>query len=138
MGLPHLDPWKLSIFTYQPVVRASKSKGMFRSSVGGAVMAPPPQAFRAKQRSVSDDDMGFGLFDGPDADMEHRGLEVSSKGNVSTTFRVPGLISIPSDGEAHAVTIIQLRLDASLSWVSVPQQETRTHLKVVTIITIVS
>ena len=65
-----------------------------------------------------------------DDGMVHREVEVSSKGNVSATFRVPGMISIPSDGQAHSVTIVQLKLDASMSWISVPKEDAKTHLKV--------
>jgi hypothetical protein len=50
-----------------------------------------------------------------DDDDEDR-LDVSSKGNVSATLRVPRLINIPSDGQAHNVTIVQLKLDASMIW----------------------
>jgi len=113
VGIRHLNPWRLSIYKPAPEVYRSRS-------------ADPTYAL-AQLASDGDDDMGFSLFDGEG--MGHRGLEVSSKGNVSATFRVPGKISIPSDDEAHAVTIVQLKLDASLSWVSVPKEDTRTHLK---------
>lgn len=62
--------------------------------------------------------------------MEHRELEVSSKGNISATYRVPGVITIPSDNASHNFTVVQLRLDASMSWVVVPKVDTKTHLKV--------
>lgn len=64
------------------------------------------------------------------AAMEHRGLAVSSKGNVTATFRVPGEISVPSDGAAHNVTVTELELDAVMSWVCVPKKDAKTHLKV--------
>jgi hypothetical protein len=73
--------------------------------------------------------MGIGLFD-DDYDMGHRDLAVSSKGNVSATFQVPGMITIPSDGSAHNVTVVELKLNAAMSWVTVPKVDTRTHLKV--------
>lgn len=76
-----------------------------------------------------EDDMGFGLFDS-EGGMEHRGLSVSSKGGISATFRVPGSITVPSDGAAHNVTVTQLKLDASMSWVTVPKIDAKTHLKV--------
>lgn len=60
----------------------------------------------------------------------HRGLDVSSKGNISATFQVPGLISIPSDGIIHNVTIAILNLNATMSWVCVPKKDTKTHLNV--------
>ena len=57
-------------------------------------------------------------------------MDVSSTGNVSATFKVPGLISIPSDGIIHNVTIAKLDLDAMMSWVCVPKKDTKTHLNV--------
>ena len=62
--------------------------------------------------------------------MQYRGLAVSSKGNISATFTVPGTITIPSDGVAHNVTIVQLSLDSTMSWVSVPKMDAKTHLNV--------
>jgi hypothetical protein len=61
---------------------------------------------------------------------QHRRLDVSSKGNISATFQVPGLISIPSDGIIHNVTIAMLNLNATMSWVCVPKKDTKTHLNV--------
>ncbi|KAJ7101545.1 hypothetical protein B0H15DRAFT_919820 [Mycena belliarum] len=57
-----------------------------------------------------------------------RGASVTSKGNISATFRVPGLVSIPSDGEAHNFTIVQLKLKAAMSWVCVPKVDTKAHI----------
>lgn len=64
------------------------------------------------------------------AEMEYRGLYVSSNGTVNATFSIPGLITIPSDGQAHNVTIAQLELEASLSWIAVPKLDTKTRLNV--------
>jgi hypothetical protein len=55
---------------------------------------------------------------------------VTSKGGVSATFAVPGLITIPSDGADHGVTIATLELDAKMSWVSIPKKDTKTYLSV--------
>ncbi|KAG5351764.1 hypothetical protein C0989_005019 [Termitomyces sp. Mn162] len=66
-----------------------------------------------------------------EAPMYHRGLDVvssSGKGNVSATFQVPGLITIPSDGAAHNVTIVELSLGAVMSWVCVPKKDMKVHL----------
>jgi hypothetical protein len=64
--------------------------------------------------------------------MSVRGAEVArgGGGNVSATFSVPGKMSIPSDGGSHNVTIFQLKLDAKMSWVSVPRMDTKVHLSV--------
>jgi hypothetical protein len=55
--------------------------------------------------------------------MRHQETTVTSRGNVSASFGVPGLITIPSGGRGavHNVTIAQMTLLAHLSWVSVPK-----------------
>ncbi len=78
----------------------------------------------------NDDDMGFALFDDGPGDMNYLGSYVNSKGNVSATYRIPGVVTIPSDGTERTFTIVELQLDASMSWVSVPKVDARTHLKV--------
>ncbi|THU90877.1 hypothetical protein K435DRAFT_968434 [Dendrothele bispora CBS 962.96] len=55
-------------------------------------------------------------------------VSVTSKGNVNATFRVPGLITIPGDGQAHNVVVAELKFDAALSWVSVPKIDQKVHL----------
>ncbi|KAJ3526070.1 hypothetical protein NMY22_g10322 [Coprinellus aureogranulatus] len=64
----------------------------------------------------------------PAAPMVAAVAPVTSLGNVNATFRVPGLISIPSDGVAHNVTIVTLKPEAKLSWVTAPSVHTRVHL----------
>lgn len=65
-----------------------------------------------------------------DFDMDHQSTVVTSKGNVNATFRVPGTTTIPSDEEQHKVTIAELDLEATMSWVCIPKGDTRVHLKV--------
>jgi hypothetical protein len=101
-------------------MRKSLKKGM------GLSLSRAPR-ISAYAEVSSDDVMGFGLFNGDEG--WHPSMAVSSKG-ISATFRVPGLITIPSDGASHNVTITQLKLDASMSWVTVPKVDTKTHLKV--------
>ncbi|KAI3614154.1 mucoidy inhibitor a [Moniliophthora roreri] len=54
---------------------------------------------------------------------------ILGKGNISATFRVPGKMTIPGDGEAHSVSIAQLKLDAILEWICVPKIDNKVHLK---------
>ena len=75
----------------------------------------------------SENDMGFGLFNGDPT--WHSRMAVSPKG-ISATYRVPGLINIPSDNASHSVTIVQLKLDSTMSWVAVPKVDLKMHLKV--------
>ncbi|KAG5641474.1 hypothetical protein DXG03_005126 [Asterophora parasitica] len=120
LGVPTLDPWTLS--TYRPQAPAVYAQA-----------APAPMSRRSK---IANDtftdtfthDVGGYLARTAGAPMAHRELQVSSKGTVSATFEVPGLIIIPSDNAAHNVTIVELKLSASLSWVCVPKKDTKTHL----------
>jgi len=54
---------------------------------------------------------------------------VTSAGNVTATFSIPGRSNIPSDGADHQVTIATLQLEAILQWVAVPSLSAQTHLK---------
>jgi len=65
-----------------------------------------------------------------DFNMVHESTVVTSQGNVNATFRVPGTTTIPSDEEEHNVTIAELDLEATMSWVCIPKGDTRVHLKV--------
>ena len=128
VGLPSLSPWTLSIFHPIPM--------------------PPPGAARAiRSRSVVPQMMMMrksvaSTFGGVDVDADEESAElemlpraatVTSKGNVSATFDVPGIITIPSDGAAHNVNIIKLNLEAIMSWVAVPKYDARTRLNVLSL-----
>ena len=65
-----------------------------------------------------------------DVDFDVRQTDVSSSGNITATFSIPGLMSIPSDNVAHNVTIAKLDLDAKMNWVAVPKVDTKVHLNV--------
>ncbi|EEB90276.1 hypothetical protein MPER_11535 [Moniliophthora perniciosa FA553] len=54
---------------------------------------------------------------------------VSSKGNLSATFKVPGLVTISSSADERSFIIAELKLDTVLTWVSVPKVDTRVYLK---------
>ncbi|KAF6759168.1 hypothetical protein DFP72DRAFT_1031955 [Ephemerocybe angulata] len=129
--IPQLDPWTISV---APVY--------FKKSKGGLGGGGPPQFFGMAAASTPGAPPSLGgaqmsqvgsLFGGggnSDA-IQHRGLEVSSRGNITATFSVPGLMTIPSDGASHKVTIVKLALDATMEWVSVPKRDPKVHLKAV-------
>ena len=130
VGVPTLTPWSISVYrpSYAHSVKYKAGPGeRFR---GGSTMlasapgAPPPAPMASRMM-----DMDV-LSSSSEGQMQHRGLQVSSKGNVSATFGVPGLINIPSDGVGHSVTIVKLELDATMSWVCVPKKDGKVHLKV--------
>ncbi|KAF9465719.1 hypothetical protein BDZ94DRAFT_1320020 [Collybia nuda] len=62
-------------------------------------------------------------------EVANRFASVTSKGNIFVTFQIPNLITIPSDGTAHNVTIVELALEMLRSWIAVPKKDPRVHLK---------
>ncbi|KAF7367406.1 hypothetical protein MSAN_00803200 [Mycena sanguinolenta] len=121
------DDVPLQLETSTPTFGLGKSKssrGAFGGRGGRGAPVPAMRMRRAQMfmdlAAEEDDDM--------DMDMEYAVASVSSKGNVSATFRVPGLVTIPCDGDAHNFTIVQLNLKAAMSWVSVPKIDPKTHL----------
>lgn len=61
-------------------------------------------------------------------DIQHQKARVTSTGNITATFGVPGKMSIPSDEATHNVTVAKMNLKARMHWVTVPKQEAKTHL----------
>ncbi|KAJ7644814.1 hypothetical protein FB45DRAFT_1116673 [Roridomyces roridus] len=120
LDIPELSPWNLHI--YQPAFKSSKSVGR-----GASQQSAPPSGVYYRSRTVPH------TSEVPEEEsevpMDHAGAAVSSKGNVSATFRVPGLVTIPCDGDVHNFTIVELSLKAVMSWVCVPKIDTKTHLK---------
>lgn len=129
LGIPTLSPWTLSQKRYYAVT-LSKSvefkKRKEQSAYGGGM--------HELEDSKSDDLAFYSMMEPPRGvpppQMAKRELVVSSKGNVTATFQVPGLISVPTDDESHNVTIAELKLDATMSWVAVPKKEAKVHLTV--------
>ncbi|KAH9480090.1 Protein F37C4.5 [Psilocybe cubensis] len=129
VDVPTLEPWTLSVQRFY----AKKSKSFAMRGGGGFLDAPPPprpmvMRSMAVGSAAPTDQMSM-YSEAPVPEIEHRGLQVSSKGGVSATFGVPGLITIPSDDVGHNVTIVKLALDADMSWVCVPKKDNRVHLK---------
>ncbi|KAJ7914284.1 hypothetical protein B0H13DRAFT_2003163, partial [Mycena leptocephala] len=122
LGIPQLSPWNLDVERF---VGFKKSKG---SVSGGGEMLRSRMLERAQSRSAEELDESRGGAYMDVEPMQFRGASVSSKGNFSATFRVPGMVSIPSDGEAHNFTIVQLSLKADMSWVCVPKADTKAHI----------
>ncbi|KAL0067403.1 hypothetical protein AAF712_005632 [Marasmius tenuissimus] len=117
VNLPILDQWTLS--PYRPMVKARR---VF--------------AHRSRDRGISNET--YETYDptiedsyrGLESDaMDHLTTEVTSKGSFSATFRVPGLVTIPADDGEHTFTIVELDLDAAMTWYAVPKLDTRVHLK---------
>ncbi|KAJ7119756.1 hypothetical protein C8R44DRAFT_672693 [Mycena epipterygia] len=122
LGLPKLSPWNLQLQQAQG--------SMIGDTFRGGVVPPAAPTDMARGK------MGFGSGSkgGPkrgvqeSQEMGYGGTSVTSKGNVSATFSVPGLVTIPCDGDTHNFTIVELSLKATMSWVSVPKLDAKTHL----------
>ncbi|KAG9226905.1 hypothetical protein CCMSSC00406_0003422 [Pleurotus cornucopiae] len=65
----------------------------------------------------------------PPRSMTYATVPMSGFGGLNATYDVPGLISIPNEAQAHIVTIAELKLDASFSWLVVPKLDLSAHLK---------
>ncbi|KAJ7064632.1 hypothetical protein C8F01DRAFT_1127536 [Mycena amicta] len=127
LDIPELQPWNLDIF------RFTAFKSRKRSAAPGSLSMSRPQALLREARKEEDESDAGVMYDmevggGGRDPMSFLGASVTSKGNVSATFRVPGRVSIPSDGEAHNFTIVELSLKATMSWVTVPKVDTKAHI----------
>ncbi|KAH8810168.1 hypothetical protein DL96DRAFT_1627882 [Flagelloscypha sp. PMI_526] len=122
--LPSLSPWNVSIFQPAPVVHRSSL------AVRGASAKKRKASNTAEEleEDDSDEDMGFGLFDDYAPAMQHRVVQVTSKGDVNASFGIPGTVSIPSDGDSHNITIVKLELPLEREWVAVPRKEVSVHM----------
>ncbi|KAJ7474652.1 hypothetical protein B0H11DRAFT_2429073 [Mycena galericulata] len=114
LGIPKLSPWNLSV---------KQEYGWAKSSI----IIAPPTSMRFQRSSVAHESSDL-LGSVAEEPMGYVGASVNSKGNVSATFRVPGMVTIPCDGEAHNFTIVELSLKAAMSWVTVPKLDAKTHL----------
>ncbi|KAH8828935.1 hypothetical protein DL96DRAFT_1596007 [Flagelloscypha sp. PMI_526] len=56
-------------------------------------------------------------------------VPITSKGDITATYVVPGHVSVPSDGEGHNVTVAKLKLEATMEWVAVPKINSNVYLK---------
>lgn len=129
VGVPTLTPWTLSV---APKPHSAPTAIIERDFVGlgSAVQAraPPLRSLMARKKTRSAEEAYE--EDEEEEIVRHRESHVSSKGAVSATFGIPGLINVPSDGTGHNVTIARLSLDATMTWLCVPKKDTRVHLKV--------
>jgi hypothetical protein len=121
-----LTPWLLSVYNPRKNLGGPFAGGGVVYGYGreGSV-SETRRTLVVQQCDASSVDMGFG-----DPDMLKRTMLVASKGDINASFIVPGLISVPSDGASHNVTVCELALDSVMSWVSVPKKNSKAHLTV--------
>jgi hypothetical protein len=127
LAIPVLTPWWLSVYNHRRYSRALAADSLPQSLGGSAVEKRKTLVSQQCAEVEISEDMGFS-FGGPE--MRKRIMRVASKGDISASFAVPGLISVPSDGVSHNVTVCELALDSVMSWVSVPKKDARAHLTV--------
>jgi hypothetical protein len=130
LGIPTLSPWTLSQKRDYAVTMSRSADFKKRKKESAYDLGGVHEVEESKS-----DDLAFYSIQGapgdvPPPQMPKRELVVSSKGNITATFQVPGLISVPTDDESHNVTIAELNLDATMSWVAVPKKEVKVHLTV--------
>ncbi|RXW17071.1 hypothetical protein EST38_g8783 [Candolleomyces aberdarensis] len=125
--LPNLNPWTIGIY------RPPLLQPLMYSGSSAMLRAAPTAKERRRAASAMLDEVHEAISapraaPPPLPEMSVQTSAVTSKGGVSATFAVPGLITIPSDGADHGVTIATLELDAKMSWVSIPKKDTKTYL----------
>ncbi|KAJ2933422.1 hypothetical protein H1R20_g3674, partial [Candolleomyces eurysporus] len=125
--LPNLNPWTIGIYRPPP------PQPLLYSGSSAKLLAVPTAKARRRAASAMLDEVEEAMSAArapppPLPEMNIQTSAVTSKGGVSATFAVPGLITIPSDGADHGVTIATLELDAKMSWVSIPKKDTKTYL----------
>ncbi|KAJ6588623.1 hypothetical protein B0H19DRAFT_923139 [Mycena capillaripes] len=132
LGVPKLSTWNVDIYRPQPVsVYAQQVPTTWaRPTTVPIIIQDSRRHSRSRSRSYSRRSRSRSRSESSDQEPEMAIEEaaVTSTGNVSATFRVPGLVTIPCDNAAHNFTIVELRPKATMSWVAVPKREAKTHL----------
>lgn len=59
----------------------------------------------------------------------YEGVAFVSKSPLAVTYTVEGESTIPSDGDSHKVSVVQLPFEATISRVTVPRQELLAYLQ---------
>ncbi|KAH9479803.1 Protein F37C4.5 [Psilocybe cubensis] len=129
LNIPELQPWTLSM--YKPMYGKYLRKSAAASSLntfGGHSMRKESAASSDSESDGGPPRGGGRLHSSRPPNIKARGLTVTSKGDINATFSVPGLMTIPSDGASHTVTIMEVYLDAAMSWVTVPKKSPKAHL----------
>ncbi|KAF8605079.1 hypothetical protein BDV93DRAFT_537562 [Ceratobasidium sp. AG-I] len=128
--VPNLSAWRIAI-PAPPPRRQLASKSARRNSKLSRDLDT-----KEEEREESDDDMGFGLFDGGELMFETsapamavRQAQVVSAGVLSATFGISGRSDIPSDQGSHKVVIAVLDLQAELEWICVPREKESVYLR---------
>ncbi|EUC54520.1 mucoidy inhibitor A, partial [Rhizoctonia solani AG-3 Rhs1AP] len=122
--VPKLSSWKIGI----PALALPAGQGATRTKQTAREVAMLDLEVEVDDdREESDDDMGFGLFDGDETyaapQMASRKAHVATAGVLSATFSIPGRSDIPSEEGSHKVVVAVLDLEAELEWICVPREK---------------
>lgn len=109
---PELDPWYLNLYQPPPPREALKR-------------AARPMALRAAMDTAGAEMDDFLIQDEraeapPEMEAEPVVALVASEG-AAVTYRVPGTVTVPADGEPRKVTVAQFNLDPALDYVTAPK-----------------
>ncbi|KAJ6459732.1 hypothetical protein C8R47DRAFT_1180717 [Mycena vitilis] len=135
LGVPTLYPWNVDIYRvpsqphvlYQCPTLYQASLDVDPAAKRAASLRRPVMSWYSTTPGQDEDDVEDGFIDSTSA-IKHADAAVTSAGNVSATFRVPGLATIPCDNAPHNFAIVELHSKATMSWVAVPKREAKTHL----------
>ncbi|ESK92191.1 mucoidy inhibitor a [Moniliophthora roreri MCA 2997] len=121
--IPELLPWNLSQYNEQSPWGPST---MVHSAAQAPQFSPTSPGYLLTSPAFSPTSPAFS----PASPMPVLHAEpVLGQGNINATFRVPGTMTISDDGQAHSVSVAQLKLDANLEWICVPKVDKKVHLK---------
>ncbi|KAF5330515.1 hypothetical protein D9619_005213 [Psilocybe cf. subviscida] len=127
MSPPHITPWHLWVRHRRPstplnvynMPMSQPHMHMAAMQQPTIIINQPPTMFpSSRSRSRS-----------PPPRMQHLQVAATDNGGIMATFRVPGVVNLPSDGQQHNMTIAQLDLQADFIWYTIPSQHARTFIK---------
>ncbi|TEB35240.1 hypothetical protein FA13DRAFT_1788813 [Coprinellus micaceus] len=132
IALPKLQPWNISILP--PVVVGVVHRGA-EVSPSYARRSPSYSPGRRRERRSRSKSPRYQAYYptsprySPTSPPPLRVQETeASQNGVHASFKVPGLVTVPSDAAQHNVTIANLTPEAKLAWLVVPSVDTKVHL----------
>jgi hypothetical protein len=128
MTPPRITSWHL--WVREP--RSQYPTAMAHAGIPMGIMGQPPVIFSGESRSHSRPRSRSPRRRSysPPPRMQHLQVAATDNGGVMATFKVPGVVNLPSDAQQHNMTIAQLDLQADFIWYTIPSQDTRTFIKV--------
>ncbi|KAF9260039.1 hypothetical protein L218DRAFT_1003125 [Marasmius fiardii PR-910] len=140
VDLPILESWPLSLSLPEPQSPPKNRKRRRESSSGTPARKSGTYDKRNAAYEEDDSEEIEGIILGAESGrlVEANAIEnedgnietlVFPEGNVSATFKVPGGVTITSDNAVHQTLIADLKLEAKLSWNSIPKGDPNALVK---------